>query len=182
METPKGFVSLVGAGPGDPGLLTLLGARRLGEAEAVLYDALVNPALLTHARPEAERILVGKRAGQPGMEQAQVSALMIRLAREGKRVVRLKGGDPFVFGRGAEEAAALKAAGVAFEVVPGVTAGIAGLAYAGIPVTDRSLASTVAFVAGRESEDKDGPGIAWEALARLGGTLVFYMGVKRIGW
>jgi uroporphyrinogen III methyltransferase/synthase len=162
--------------------MTLLGAQRLREADVVLYDALVNPALLSHTRPEAGQLPVGKRAGRPMMAQPEINALMIRLAREGKRVVRLKGGDPFVFGRGAEEAAALKAAGVPFEVVPGVTAGIAGPAYAGIPATDREFASTVTFVAGREDEDKPEPSVPWEALAKLEGTLVFYMGVKRIGW
>lgn len=181
-KTSRGFVSLVGAGPGHPGLITQLGAQRLAQADAVLYDYLANPALLAHARQEAVRILVGKRAGEPAMEQTEINALMVRLAGEGKFVVRLKGGDPIVFGRGTEEAQALKLAGVPFEIVPGVTAGLAGLAYAGIPATDRELASTLTFVTGHEDENKAEPSICWEGLARLDGTLVFYMAVRRLRW
>lgn len=181
-----GTVYLIGAGPGDPGLLTLRGAELLVTCDAIVYDALANPALLGLAsaverdRP-AELFDVGKRGGaSESARQQQINALLVRLAREGKRVARLKGGDPFVFGRGGEEAQALVAAGVRFEVVPGVTAGIAGAAYAGIPVTHRGVSTSVTLVTGHEDPARDADGTDWSALARAGGTIVLYMGVKTL--
>jgi len=181
-----GTVYLVGAGPGDPGLLTLRGAELLVDCDAVVYDALANPALLDLARVAPRDVPVdmhdvGKRGGSvDSARQHDITALLIRLAREGKRVVRLKGGDSFVFGRGSEEAQALAAAGIAFEVVPGVTAGIAAPAYAGIPVTHRGLSTSVTFVTGHEDPAKDATTVDWSALARAGGTIVLYMGVKSL--
>ncbi|MBI3002056.1 MAG: uroporphyrinogen-III C-methyltransferase [candidate division NC10 bacterium] len=175
---PKaGKVYLVGAGPGDPGLLTLRGKSCLEEAEVVVYDALANPTLLRHARPEVECIFVGKRAGAPGLPQEEINRLLVARCEAGQVVVRLKGGDPFIFGRGGEEAEALAAAGCAFEVVPGVTSAVAVPAYAGIPLTHRDLAATVAFVTGHEDPTKEESGVPWDALARGIGTLVFLMGV-----
>ncbi|HEX4467989.1 MAG TPA: uroporphyrinogen-III C-methyltransferase [Gemmatimonadaceae bacterium] len=175
----RGIVYLVGAGPGDPGLLTVRGRKLLDECDAVVYDALANPMLL--AEIEAERYDVGKRGGSvDSARQDEICTLLVRLAREGKRVVRLKGGDSFVFGRGSEEAQALANAGIAFEVVPGVTAGIAAPAYAGIPVTHRGIATSVTFVTGHEDPTKGAPTIDWDALARAGGTLVLYMGVRSL--
>ena len=147
MKISSGFVSLVGAGPGDPGLLTRIALARLRRADLVLFDALVSPETVALAR-RARRFFVGKRAGRPSMRQATIHALMIRAARRGQRVVRLKGGDPFVFGRGGEEALALRAAGVPFEVIPGVSASIAAPALAGIPVTHRGIASAFTVVSG----------------------------------
>jgi uroporphyrinogen III methyltransferase/synthase len=181
---PGGVVYLVGAGPGDPGLLTVRALELLARADAVVYDALAHPALLRRrvpGRPRPELHFVGKRGGDAdSARQDDINALLVRLAREGKQVVRLKGGDPFVFGRGSEEAQALAEAGVAFEVVPGVTAGIAAPAYAGIPVTHRGLATAVTFVTGHEDPDKPSTQTNWAALAQAGGTLVLYMGVKRL--
>jgi uroporphyrinogen III methyltransferase/synthase len=172
-------VYLVGAGPGDPGLITVRGRDLLASCDAVVYDALANPTLLVGI--EAEKHDVGKRGGTgDSARQDEISALLVRLARAGKRVVRLKGGDPFVFGRGSEEAQALAAANIPFEVVPGVTAGIAAPAYAGIPVTHRGLSTSVTFVTGHEDPAKGGPTIDWSALARAGGTLVLYMGVRSL--
>jgi len=185
-EAVSGTVYLVGAGPGDPGLLTLRGAELLVECDAVVYDALANPALLDLAKVAPRDVPVemhdvGKRGGSvDSARQDDIIALLIRLAREGKRVVRLKGGDSFVFGRGSEEAQALAAAGVGFEVVPGVTAGIAAPAYAGIPVTHRGLSTSVTFVTGHEDPSKDATTVDWSALARAGGTIVLYMGVKSL--
>jgi len=172
----SGFVHLVGAGPGDPGLLTVRAVELIAEADAILYDRLIPSTALDGARPDAELIYVGKEGGGPSMDQAEIERLLIEHARAGQRVVRLKGGDPFVFGRGGEEALALRAAGISFEVVPGVTAGVAAPAYAGIPVTHRELASAVAFVTGHEAE----PSLDWSALAAFPGTLVFYMGVRAL--
>jgi uroporphyrinogen III methyltransferase/synthase len=177
---PVGLVELVGAGPGDPGLLTRLGAEALARADAVVYDHLVHPRLLDLAPPGAERRLVGKRAGHCVLPQEEINALLVALAREGKHVVRLKGGDPYVFGRGGEEAEHLRAAGVPFRVVPGVTAGVGVTGYAGIPVTHREAASAVAFVTGHGDADAPGSRIDWAALARFPGTLVIYMGVSRL--
>jgi uroporphyrin-III C-methyltransferase len=178
--THQGFVSLVGAGPGDPELLTVKGLRRLREADVVVYDALVNPDLLNECRADAELIYAGKRAGQPARTQASINALLIAKARAGLRVVRLKGGDPFVFGRGGEEAEALQAAGVTWEVVPGVTSAIGVPAYAGIPITHRAVASSVAFVTGHEDPARAQTRINWRALAEGIDTLVFLMGIGRL--
>ena len=173
-------VFLVGAGPGDPGLLTLRAVELLGSADVVLYDRLIPPGALRHARPEAELVYVGKQGGGPQMPQAEIDRLLVEHGRAGKRVVRLKGGDPLVFGRGGEEALKLREAGIAFEIVPGITAGVAAPAYAGIPVTHRELASGVAFVTGHEDPDKPESALDWAALARFPGTLVFYMGVRAL--
>jgi uroporphyrinogen III methyltransferase/synthase len=176
----KGKVYLVGAGPGDPGLLTLKGKRCLEEADVVAYDALANPRLLLHAKPDAELIYVGKRGGAHALPQEEIGDLLVERARAGKTVVRLKGGDPFVFGRGGEEAEDLVAAGVPFDIVPGVTSAIAAPAYAGIPLTHRDLTSTVAFVAGHEDPTKADSGVAWDKIATGIGTLVFFMGVGQL--
>ncbi len=184
MPVSAGVVYLVGAGPGDPGLLTVRGRELLASCDTIVYDALVNPTLVDDAwigrRSEAEKIFVGKRGGTPLMEQDAITALLLELAREGKRVVRLKGGDPMVFGRGGEEAIALAAAGIEFEVVPGITAGVAAPAYAGIPVTHRGLSTSVTFITGHEDPGKDKDQTDWAALARAGGTLVLYMSVSRL--
>ena len=171
---------LVGAGPGDPGLLTVRALELIARADVVLYDRLIPPEALAHARPEAELIDVGKVGGGRQVPQDVTTALLVEHAAAGREVVRLKGGDPFVFGRGGEEAQALRAAGVAFEVVPGVTAGVAAPAYAGIPVTQRNVASAVAFVTGHEDPAKPETQVDWAALAAFPGTLVFYMGVRQL--
>ena len=173
-----GIVYLVGAGPGDPGLMTRRALELIGEADAILYDRLIPPGALEGTRPDAELRYVGKQPGAPALPQNEINALLVELAQAGKSVVRLKGGDPFVFGRGGEEAQALAEAGVRFEVVPGVTAGVAASAYAGIPVTHRDSASAVAFVTGHEDPAKEDGALDWEALARFPGTLVLYMGVS----
>jgi uroporphyrinogen III methyltransferase / synthase len=175
----SGIVYLVGAGPGDPGLLTVRAVELIGSADVVLYDRLIPPEALEHARPDAEVVYVGKEGEGPQVPQDDTHRLMLEHARTGKRVVRLKGGDPFVFGRGGEEALVLEQAGIRFEVVPGVTAGVAAPAYAGIPVTHREVASGVAFVTGHERPGAE-PAIDWPALARFPGTLVFYMGVRTL--
>ncbi len=175
-----GIVHLVGAGPGDPGLMTVRAVELLGAADVVLYDRLIPPEALAHARPGAELVYVGKEGEGPQFPQDETHRLLLEHARAGRRVVRLKGGDPFVFGRGGEEALVLAQAGVPFEVVPGVTAGVAAPAYAGIPVTHREAASGVAFVTGHEDPDKPESAIDWAALARFPGTLVFYMGVRSL--
>lgn len=173
----RGFVYLVGAGPWEPGLLTLRGAQVLGRADAVLYDYLVNPALLAHCRADCERVPAGERPHR--ITQGEINAALVERARAGQTVVRLKGGDPFVFGRGGEEAEALEAAGVPFEVVPGVTAAVAAAAYAGIPVTHRGFGSTLAFVTGHPRADLAEDAIDWAALAGVS-TVVFYMGRRRL--
>jgi uroporphyrin-III C-methyltransferase len=175
-----GFVSLVGAGPGDPELLTLKGLRRLRAADVVVYDALVNDALLHECRADAELIYAGKRAGQHHRSQDEINTLLIEKARAGLQVVRLKGGDPFVFGRGGEEAAALVADGIAWEVVPGVTSAIGVPAYAGIPVTHRAAASSFAVITGHEDPAREETRLRWQALAQGIDTLVFLMGVSRL--
>ncbi|HJU65766.1 MAG TPA: uroporphyrinogen-III C-methyltransferase, partial [Gemmatimonadaceae bacterium] len=167
---PTGQVSIVGAGPGDPGLVTMLAMELLQQCDAVVYDALVDAALLERALAGRERQVelhfVGKRGGEASARQDEINDLLVRLARDGKRVVRLKGGDPFVFGRGGEEAQHLAEAGVPFDIVPGVTAGVAAPAYAGIPVTHRGLATSVTFVTGHEDPAKEASGTDWGALAR----------------
>ncbi len=179
--TRQGVVYLVGAGPGDPGLMTARALELIAAADSVYYDRLIPPGALDGAREDAELIYVGKQPGVPSVPQAEIGERLIEAARAGRSVVRLKGGDPFVFGRGGEEGEALRAAGVEFEVVPGVTAGVAATAYAGIPVTHRDDASAVAFVTGHEDPEKAETALDWEALAAFPGTLVFYMGVKRLG-
>ena len=176
----SGRVYLVGAGPGDAGLLTARALELIAAADVILHDRLIPPGALDGARPDARLIAVGKRGGGPSTPQERIARLLVEHARAGRLVVRLKGGDPFVFGRGGEEALALREAGIPFEVVPGVTAGIAAPAYAGIPVTHRDLASAVAFVAGHEDPSKPESALDWPALAAFPGTLVFYMGVAQL--
>jgi uroporphyrin-III C-methyltransferase len=172
----QGRVYLVGAGPGDPELLTLKAARCIASADAILLDALVDRRVLSHAKPGARIVDVGKRGGCRSTSQEFIDRLMVRLARRGAVVARVKGGDPFVFGRGGEEAMALARAGVAFEVIPGLTSGIAAPASAGIPVTHRGVANAVTLVSGHSLGNAD-----WQALARLKGTLVIYMAVAHLG-
>ncbi|MEE9276796.1 MAG: uroporphyrinogen-III C-methyltransferase [Dehalococcoidia bacterium] len=178
---PGGFVSLVGAGPGDPGLITVAGRERLRNADVVVFDRLASPALLTEIRPDAERIDVGKAASAHTLPQEQIGRLLVARARAGKRVVRLKGGDPFVFGRGGEEAQELAEAGIEFEIVPGVTSAVAVPAYAGIPLTHRSLASSFAVITGHEDPTKNESTIDWAGVARGADTLLFLMGRSAIG-
>jgi uroporphyrinogen III methyltransferase/synthase len=161
--------------------MTVRALELIGSADAIYYDRLIPPGALDGAREDAELVYVGKAPGVPSVPQEEIGERLIEAARAGKSVVRLKGGDPFVFGRGGEEGEALRAAGVEFEVVPGITAGVAATAYAGIPVTHRDDASAVAFVTGHEDPEKEESALDWEALARFPGTLVFYMGVKRLG-
>ena len=201
MSARPGVVYLVGAGPGDPGLMTARALELIGSADTVFYDRLIPPGALDGSRADAELVYVGKAPGDgrggPGADgehrsapqakaehrsvpQEEIHEKLIEAARTGRSVVRLKGGDPFLFGRGGEEGEALRAAGIEFEVVPGVTAGIAATAYAGMPVTHRDDASAVAFVTGHEDPEKEETALDWDALARFPGTLVFYMGVKRL--
>ena len=175
-----GWVWLVGAGPGDPGLITLLAHHGLREADVVVYDALVDDRILAMARPEADLIYAGKRGGKPSPKQPDISNRLIQLARQGKRVLRLKGGDPLVFGRGGEEALALVAAEVPFRIVPGITAGIGGLGYAGIPTTHRDTNHTVTFVTGHAAGGDVPDTIDWAALARGSGAIVLYMALKHL--
>ena len=170
-----GWVWLVGGGPGDPGLITALGLKALADADVILHDALIDERLLALARPDAERIYAGKRAGVKSCKQDEISDELVRQAKAGKRVLRLKGGDPFVFGRGGEEAQSLARAGVPFRIVPGITAGIGGLAYAGIPVTHRDTNHAVTFITGHGSDGKL-PHLDWGRVAKSAPTLVFYMG------
>ena len=176
----EGLVHLVGAGPGDPGLMTARSLALIARADAILYDRLIPAGALDSAQEGCELIYVGKEPGSVDMAQEDINARLVELGQAGKRVVRLKGGDPFVFGRGGEEAAALAEAGVRFEIVPGVTAGVAAPAYAGVPVTHRDAASAVAFVTGHEDPEKPETAIDWPALAAFPGTLVFYMGVRNL--
>ncbi|MBK5220118.1 MAG: uroporphyrinogen-III C-methyltransferase [Thermoleophilia bacterium] len=180
MSARPGVVYLVGAGPGDPGLMTARSLELIGSADSIYYDRLIPPGALAGAREGVELVYVGKQPGVPSVPQEEIGARLIEAAQAGRSVVRLKGGDPFVFGRGGEEGEALRAAGVEFEVVPGITAGVAATAYAGIPVTHRDDASAVAFVTGHEDPEKGESALDWEALAAFPGTLVFYMGVKRL--
>jgi uroporphyrinogen III methyltransferase/synthase len=173
-------VYLVGAGPGDPGLMTQRALELIARADVILYDRLIPATALAGAPPHCERVYVGKTPGGRSMPQEEINALLVRHGRQAGTVVRLKGGDPFVFGRGGEEAEALTAEQIEFEVVPGVTAGVAAPAYAGIPVTNRDEASAVAFVTGHEDPGKEESALDWDALARFPGTLVLYMGVRRL--
>lgn len=182
MPTPNsGFVSLVGAGPGDPELITVKGLRRLQRADVVAYDRLANPVLLAECKADAELLFVGKHGEglHPSVPQEEINALLIKKAREGKDVVRLKGGDPFIFGRGGEEALELQQAGIPFEIVPGISSAIAAPAYAGIPVTHRHISASVAIVAGHEDPTKGPSSHDWQALAGVD-TLVILMGMGRL--
>ena len=182
MRQPKyiGKVYLVGAGPGDPGLLTVKGKTLLEHAEVVVYDALVSPEILNIINPQAEKINAGKRRGRHSLPQAETTELLRSKAETNAIVVRLKGGDPFVFGRGGEEMADLVRAGVDVEVIPGITSGIAAPAYAGIPVTHRLYNSSVTFVTGHEATEKYRPEVNWQAIAQGSETIVIYMGVHNL--
>lgn len=175
-----GTVWLVGAGPGDPGLLTLLAAKGLSEADVVVHDALVNEECLKLARTDAVLEYAGKRGGKPSAKQRDISLRLVELARSGKRVLRLKGGDPFVFGRGGEEALTLVEHNVSFRIVPGITAGIGGLAYAGIPVTHRDINHAVTFLTGHDSSGIVPDAINWDAIGRGSPVIVMYMAMKHI--
>ena len=175
---PKVF--LVGAGPGDPGLLTIKGRQCIEAADVIIYDYLASPALLKYAQPSAELIYVGKKGGEHTLTQDQINELIVAKAKTAATVTRLKGGDPFIFGRGGEEAEVLINAGISFEIVPGVTSAIAAPAYAGIPLTHREYTSTVAFVTGHEDPQKETSSIDWPSLTKGIGTLVFFMGVKNL--
>ena len=180
MNAKSGKVFLIGAGPGDPGLVTVRGRDCIAVADVVVYDYLAAPALLRHARGEAEKIYVGKKGGDHTLSQDGINALLVEKAAAGHIVARLKGGDPYIFGRGGEEAEALVDAGIPFEVVPGVTSGVAAAAYAGIPLTHRDHTTAVAFVTGHEDPTKAESTIHWPSLARGIGTLVFFMGVGNL--
>ncbi|PTX92490.1 uroporphyrinogen-III C-methyltransferase [Opitutus sp. ER46] len=180
LSSPTGTVHLVGAGPGDAELLTLKARRLISEADAIVYDYLVSPEVLAFARPEAERVFVGKKGGGFCCPQREIEDILLRLAREGNHVVRLKGGDPFVFGRGGEEAEALAEAGISFEVVPGITSALGAAAYAGVPLTHRAHASAVVFLTGHEDPAKPDTSIHWEDYGRLRATLCIYMGMKNL--
>ncbi|MBO8144548.1 MAG: uroporphyrinogen-III C-methyltransferase [Thermodesulfobacterium sp.] len=175
----KGKVYLVGAGPGDPGLLTLKAKKALEEADVVIYDYLANKRFLNFCKEEAEKIYVGKKGGAHTLPQEEINKLLVKKAEEGKTIVRLKGGDPFLFGRGGEEAETLFEENISFEVIPGITSAIAVPAYAGIPVTHRNYTSTLAIITGHEAEDKEESKIDFSALSKIG-TLIFLMGVKNL--
>ena len=176
-QNTRGKVYLVGAGPGDPGLITVRGSQCLAQAEVVLYDYLANPQLLKYAPATAEQVCLGHPHGGREMLQEEINRRMIDAATAGRIVVRLKSGDPWLFGRGPEEVEALTAAGIAFEIVPGVTAAFAAASHAGIPITHRDAASAVALITGHRRSDGGGQELDYEALARFPGTLVFYMGM-----
>ena len=176
-----GTVYLIGAGPGDPGLITVKGLEKIRTADVIIYDYLADERLIQEAKPTAELIYVGKKGSDHTLEQSNINELLVRKAMEGKSVARLKGGDPYVFGRGGEEAEALADSKVPFEVIPGVTSAVAAPAYAGIPVTHRDHTSMVTFITGHEDPTKEGSAIDWKLLARNPGTLVFLMGVKNLG-
>ena len=180
MKAIKGKVYLIGAGPGDPGLITVKGLECIEKADVIIYDYLASPMFLQHAKKNAEIIYVGKKGGDHTLSQDKISALIVEKANTGLTVARLKGGDPFIFGRGAEEVEELIKAGISFEIVPGVTSAIAAPAYAGIPLTHRNFTSTVAFVTGHEDPTKEESSINWAALAKGMGTIVFLMGVKNL--
>jgi uroporphyrin-III C-methyltransferase len=175
-----GTVWLVGAGPGAPGLMSLMAYHAMQQADVVVYDALVNPDILRWVRPGAELVYAGKRGGKPSASQRDISERLIELARAPARVLRLKGGDPFIFGRGGEEAQALKQAGVAFRIVPGISAGIGGLAYAGIPATHRDLNHSVIFLTGHDATGALPANVDWRAVATASPVIVMYMAVKHL--
>ena len=179
-EFPAGLVWLAGAGPGAPGLLTLEALFAIKSADVLVYDALVDERILDWARPEAMREYAGKRGGKPSAVQRDISLRLIELSRQGKRVLRLKGGDPFVFGRGGEEAQTLVAAGVPIRVTPGITAGVAGLAAAGIPLTHRDVGQSVTFLTGHDQTGETPTGIDWAALSRASPVIVMYMAMKHL--
>jgi uroporphyrin-III C-methyltransferase len=180
LSTPVGKVYLIGAGPGDPGLMTLKGKTLLECADVVLYDALVSPQIIAMINPDAEQINAGKRSGRHSLLQSETTQLLIEKAQDHAIVVRLKGGDPFVFGRGGEEMEDLVNAGVPVEVIPGITSGIAAPAYAGIPLTHRNYSSSVTFVTGHESAGKYRPAVNWSAIAQASETIVIYMGIHNL--
>ena len=175
-----GWVWLVGAGPGDPGLMTLNALSALRQADVVVYDALVEPAILDWAADGAELVPAGKRGGRPSPKQRDISLTLVEFARAGKRVLRLKGGDPFVFGRGGEEAETLADSGVPFRIIPGVTAGIGGLAYAGVPATHRDVNQTLTFLTGHDHTGQAPHAVNWEAVAAGSQVIVIYMGMKHL--
>lgn len=175
-----GWVWLCGAGPGDPGLLTLHGLNALRQADVIVYDALVETSILDWAKPGAEKIYAGKRGGKPSAKQRDISLRLVDLARAGKRVLRLKGGDPFVFGRGGEEAQTLVQHGVPIRVIPGISAGIGGLAYAGVPVTHRDVNQSVTFVTGHDQSGATPSSLNWSAISKGSQVIVIYMGIKHI--
>ncbi|WP_068113256.1 uroporphyrinogen-III C-methyltransferase [Tropicimonas marinistellae] len=179
-EFPPGLVWLVGAGPGEPGLLTLQALHALQQADVIVYDALVDSRILDWRRDETVLEYAGKRGGRPSAKQRDISLRLIELAREGRRVLRLKGGDPFVFGRGGEEAQALVQAGVPFRVTPGISAGIGGLAYAGIPVTHRDVNQAVTFLTGHDQTGLTPSAIDWHSLAMGSPVIVMYMAIKHL--
>lgn len=177
----SGRVYLLGAGPGDPELMTLKGRRLLGECDALVYDYLVDERLREWVREDCEQYYVGKRSGFHSMEQEKIGELLVELSRRGLKVVRLKGGDPFIFGRGGEEAALLKCHGIGYEVVPAVTAALGCAAYSGIPLTYRKLSSAVTFISGHECAEEGACEVDWASHARSGATLVLYMSMGRLG-
>jgi len=174
----QGEVALVGAGPGDPSLLTLAAASLIADCDVIVHDALVSEAVMAMACPTAERLFAGKRGGKPSASQQDICDTLVQLAQTGKRVVRLKGGDPFVFGRGGEEIRALADAGIAFRVIPGITSGVAAPAMAGIPVTDRTVNAALAFLTGHEAQEKSR--MDWQALVAAFPVLVIYMGTRNL--
>ncbi|WP_421704092.1 uroporphyrinogen-III C-methyltransferase [Aliiroseovarius sp.] len=178
-EMQPGWVWLCGAGPGDPGLLTLHALNAMAQADVIVHDALVSDGILALAGPEARLIHAGKRGGKPSAKQKDISLKLVELAREGKRVLRLKGGDPFVFGRGGEEGQTLVQHGVPIRIIPGISAGIGGLAYAGIPVTHRDVNQAVTFVTGHDQRGETPP-VDWEAIAKGSQVIVIYMGMKHL--
>jgi len=175
-----GSVWLVGAGPGGPGLLTLLAFYALGQADLIVHDALVSPAILALAPAHIERIHAGKRGGKPSPKQADISIRLIELAREGKRVLRLKGGDPFMFGRGGEEAGELARANIPFRIVPGISSGLGGLAYAGLPITHRDTNHSVIFLTGHDEKGTVPASVDWHAISRAAPVIVMFMAVKHL--
>jgi uroporphyrin-III C-methyltransferase len=175
-----GWVWLCGAGPGDPGLLTLHAVNALRQADVIIYDALVDDRILRFTRPEADRVYAGKRGGKPSALQRDISLRLVDFARAGKRVLRLKGGDPFVFGRGGEEAQTLVQHQIPIRIIPGITAGIGGLAYAGVPVTHRDVNQSVTFVTGHDQSGQTPSALDWAAIAKGSQVIVIYMGMKHI--